>query len=195
MPSASASSPSPYLARPAQSFRGIGPGLQALLRESGLAAVPAADYVVYGSALRALWTSEAWADLNVAFTTAGARDRHTPELVRRSRRVSCSPRVPPHPDALLDEADFTVCQLLYHDGACRFSPVFFEHLAQRLLVVNRVTPATAVHSWLRTYKMVGRGYALPYSELGRILDLLEPGKVRLDRIDVLHETGGAVLPG
>jgi hypothetical protein len=177
------------------SFRGIALGLQTLLRESGLAEVPPADYVVYGSALRALWTGETWADLNVAFTGAAAAERHAPGLLRRSRRTRCAPCPHPRPDALLDEADFTVCQLLYHDGTCRFSTVFFEHLAQRLLVVNRVTPDTAVHSWLRTYKFVGRGYALPYGELGRILDFLRPGEVRLEGIDVVHESGGAVLPG
>src|SRR5438105_8658950 len=125
--------------RPLSDFPNLEPRVRALIAQGGLSALPTSTYMLYGSAVRGLWTRENAVDINVAFCGADIF-RQAAAALASVPRLSLRPDIVTGPEQLIDEADFTVCQLVYFDGAFLMSDVFFEHLAQRLLVIHRVHP-------------------------------------------------------
>jgi hypothetical protein len=163
-----------------------------LIEHLGLEDVPPSAYLLFGSAIRSLWSREASADINIAFLDAASYMEFAPRVRNRPRAailaVPCTSA-----SAILDGADFTVCQAVYHAGEFWFSSTFFEHLGQRLLVVNRVQKDSAFISLLRTFKYAQRGYGISYSEFMKIVDHLPTALTALDPAEAMRHSGGTVI--
>ena len=180
------------LSRPYDAFPNVVSHVEAFLQSTGLAALPGTSYLVYGSTVRALWTREAAADINIAFVGPSAREtRAAFASPARALRVRAAPYATAT-DALA-EADFTICQAVFHDGSVHFSEHFFEHVAQRLLVVNRIETETALSSLLRTYKFAQRGYAVTQAALVEILSRLPREVAPLPMEELVGQSAGVVL--
>jgi hypothetical protein len=157
--------------RPLASFAGLAPYCRELAERAGVDGRDPGTFSLFGSAVRAAWTREPWRDINVGLEAEAA------------------------PDAIIDDADFTVCQFAVHDGQLFHGPRFFEDLAQRVLVVRRINAANPFVTLLRMYKYAARGYALPVRELHRVLEAVRRAPhVELDGAEVLRHGGGVVLP-
>ncbi len=166
--------------------------LRNLLERYDLAALPASEYTLFGSAVRALWTRETTANVNVAFVSESSRAQFAAQLTASPFVVS-SPVIYSDPTCVLRDADFTVCQIAFHDGEFLIGSHFFEHVAQRLLTVNRISPSRALISLLRTYKYASRGYGIPFPEFLRIIDLLPKDFPELNPEEVARHSGGVVI--
>jgi hypothetical protein len=157
--------------RPLTSFAGLAPYCRELSERAGVEGRDPATFSLFGSAVRAAWTREPWRDINVGLEAEGA------------------------PEAIVDGADFTVCQVAVHDGQLFHGPRFFEDLAQRVVVVRRVDAANPFVTLLRMYKYAARGYAVPVREVHRVLEAVRRApRVELDDAAVLRHGGGVVLP-
>ncbi len=157
--------------RPLTSFAGLAPHCRELSERAGVGGRDPGTFSLFGSAVRAAWTREPWRDINVGIDAEGS------------------------PEAIIAEADFTVCQLAVHDGQLFHGPRFFEDLAQRVLVVRRINDANPFVTLLRMYKYAARGYAVPARELHRVLEAVRRGpQFGLDADAVLRHGGGVVLP-
>lgn len=180
------------LSRPYAAFPSFAPHIKSLLETGWLAPLPRESFLVYGSTVRALWTREAAPDINVAFVgVAGRAVQRTFAPPARAMRVRAEPYDSVH-EALLD-ADFTICQAVFYDGCVHFSEQFFEHVAQRLLVANRIRPETALASLLRTYKFAQRGYGMTHATLAEIVRHLPREVPALAPDEVMGHSGAVVL--
>jgi hypothetical protein len=142
-----------------------------LAARAGVGQRDPATFALYGSAVRAAWTREAWQDVNVALDAEA------------------------DPRAIVDGADFTVCQLAVHDGRLFHGPRFFGDLTRRVVVVNRVDPARPIVTLLRMYKYAARGYAVPANELHRVLEAVRRAPpADLDADAIRRHGGGVVVP-
>jgi hypothetical protein len=154
--------------RPVGAVPGLAAHCDALRARAGLLGRDPRSFALVGGALRAHWTGEPWADVDVAPGD--------------------------DPAALVGAADFTVCQVAVHDGRLHHGPRFFADAARRRVVVVRVDARPLV-TLLRMYKLAARGYAVPMAELQRVLDAARrvPAET-LSPADVLRHGGGVVLP-
>ena len=159
------------LTRPLVAFRGLEAHCRALAVRAGVDGRDSMTYALYGSALRSAWTAEAYSDVNVA-------DLATTSI-----------------DEIIDRADFTICQVVAHGQTLYYGPRFLEHLAQRVLIVARIDRDAPLVTLLRMYKYAARGYAVPASQIHRVLEAVarapEPA---IDAASVLHHGGGVVVP-
>jgi hypothetical protein len=180
------------LSRPYEAFPSLAPQIKALLETGWFAPLPRESFLVYGSTVRALWTRETAPDINVAFVGgAGRAAQPSFPAPARSLRVRADPYESVE-EAVL-EADFTICQAVFYNGCLHFSEPFFEHVAQRLLVVNRIRPETALSSLLRTYKFTQRGYSMTQATLAEILRHLPREIPALLPDEVMGHSGAVVL--
>ena len=181
----------PTLVRPYAAFTGIAEGVERLLKETGLDALASGSYAIYGSAVRALWTRESAADVNVAFLTS-RRGSALPMAFTLGERVKVASRTYRRCEALIRDADFTVCQAALHDGFVYHDARFFEDVARRVLVVNRVRRRTAMASLLRAYKYTQRGWGIPYVTVVDIAARL-PRSIRMPAAAELQRQCGGAL--
>lgn len=180
------------LSRPVDEFRGLARALERVaVPNFGLDFDPAGVYL-YGSVVRAFWSRERPRNVNVAFAAPEARATYL-RAPRRSAEVAVAGPLYDSVHDLLDAADFTVDQVAYHDGRIYYAERFFEHLAQRLLVVNRIDGESAPRAFLRVYKFIARGYTATTAEVARIVSELPRGTGVFDGLDVAFHTDGTLL--
>jgi hypothetical protein len=161
----------PPAVRPLASVPGLASHCRGLAVRAGVDGRDPATFSLFGSAVRAAWTHEVWQDVNVALDVEAA------------------------PRTIIDGADFTVCQVAVHDGRLFHGQRFFDDLAQRVLIVNRINLAIPLVTLLRMYKYAARGYAVPARELHRVLDAIRRAPpANLDSAAVLRHGGGVVVP-
>ena len=176
--------------RPIDTFPLIQEQLVALEQQTGLVDLPREGFIMYGSAVRALWTKELCGDINIALLGS---ERSEPRPAALSPIVSIAAKEYASAEAILQEADFTVCQLACHDGYLYFTPPFFEHLAQKLLVVNHIDRANAYVTLLRTYKFAQRGFSISYGQYVSIVEALPPDLSPLDALAARRHSGGVII--
>jgi hypothetical protein len=179
------------LVRPYGAFTGIECGVQRLLAETGLDAIDPETYAIYGSAVRALWTRESAADVNVALL-GRASASEIASLLARVPRVRVADRAYRDCDAIIQDADFTVCQAVLHNGNVHFDECFFEHVARRVLLVNRVRRRGGLASLLRAFKYAQRGWGLPYVTVVDITERL-PRSIRMPPAAELQRHSGGTI--
>ena len=161
----------PPVVRPLASIPGLASHCRELAVRVGMEGRDPTTFSLFGSAVRAAWTRERWRDINVA-DDAGATVR-----------------------AIVEEADFTVCQVAVHGGQLFHGPRFFEDLERRVIVVNRISPTAPFATLLRMYKYAARGFAVPAAELHRVLEAVRRAPhAGLDAAAVLRHGGGVVVP-
>lgn len=179
------------LVRPYAAFTGIERGVERLLAETGLNVIAADRYAIYGSAVRALWTRESAADVDVALV-GGASDSEIASLRARVERVSVAQRAYRDCEAIIREADFTICQAVLHNGNVYFDERFFEHVARRVLLVNRLRRGAGLASLLRAFKYAQRGWGLPYVTVVDITERL-PRSIRMPPVAELRRHSGGTI--
>jgi hypothetical protein len=163
--------PSGVSSRPLSAFAGLAPHCHELAVRAGVDGRDPGTFSLFGSAVRAAWTREPWRDINIGLAPDG------------------------NPEAIIEDADFTVCQVAVHNGQLFHGRRFFDDLAQRVLVVRRIDAANPFVTLLRMYKYAARGYAVPARELHRVLEAVgRASPVELDATAVLRHSGGVVLP-
>lgn len=178
--------------RSLSAFPGVENTVNDLLLKTGLRDVPPSSYVVYGSFIRSLWTHEAWQDVNVLFRTREDQQQYGGGI-HGQWRIHVSEAVADDPETVLHTADFTVCRVAFHDGTLLHGNAFFEHIAQRVLMLHDLDPDTAHATFLRTYKYARRGFVIPIGELARLLRHVNRDTLKHGGVDIARQSGGAIL--
>jgi hypothetical protein len=180
-----------FEARPIESFPRVAGRIRDLVPALGLEGIPPATYVLYGSFVRALFTREAWSDVNLAFTTSAALREHGAAAAGLPC-VAVRPR-PASVTRLLREADFGIGQIALHAGRLHHHPAALEHTARRVLVYRPRGAVPPEVTLLRSYKFVRRGYALPEGELVRIIRRISRRRISFAEPTLAHHSGGVFV--
>jgi hypothetical protein len=182
-----------FITRSEESLHGLSFSVRRFVSSGPLARVAPSDFFLYGSFVRSVWSREPWEDINLAFRTDSARSEIDPVQLAK-QRFSIAPLLYDHPATLLEEADFSVCQAVYCDGCFHLSAVFFEHLAQRLLVVARpLPPAAAYRSLCRVLKLTRRGYSISERDFSGLVQAAAGADASSLRAAALRNAGNVLL--
>jgi hypothetical protein len=168
--------------------------LRSLRSDFRLNGTSAKSYALSGDGIRALWTREAPALVRIHFTSRAAEVdfltrvplRHAALEIANGNGISTA--------QIVQRGAFTIDQVAWHDGQFIVGHSFFEHVAEQLLVLRNIEPATAYITLLRTFRLVAMGFRVSAEHLDMILNALNLSGAPSQPLDLYSLAGGTVLP-
>lgn len=161
------------------------------INDSGLANFPSNSYVIFGSFIRSLLSNEKINNVNVAFIDSRCISLYNNYEHNTNYKIEVE--YTPSVIRLLNETDFTICQIMYYDGYIYFCKDYFEHYAKKVLFMNCINSDNPLKTLLRAYKYNSRGYNFSAWDLIRISKKIKNIHWTLSSDEIFKHSDGLVF--